>query len=292
MPDGPTAPRSSPPCPGSITTVIDGGGAAGDSTGRLPGKGRCRDAATHADTSASEDDPCGTPHRGQHTAGWQFSQRRRAIGRDEGSAMTARRIACALRAADAAGPRLARRRQRARGRQALRLRAAEPVAARSPVRRVHRERAGAGRHPQRRPLAAHGRRAGRGGWSTVVQFGSESAALRFEKFLKTGAGRALARQFFVKQRRDVKAGARSYRTGIQVRPAFTVRHARPSDARTSAVAPSTASTPVEQRRRGRRRAREAPPVGGHQHEPASPHQPADAARGRSAAGHVRELARA
>ena len=34
---------------------------------------------------------------------------------------------------------------------------------------------------------------------TVVQFGSEIAALRFEKFLKTGAGRALTRQFFVKQ---------------------------------------------------------------------------------------------
>ncbi len=33
---------------------------------------------------------------------------------------------------------------------------------------------------------------------TVVQFGTESAALRFEKFLKTGAGRALARQFFVR----------------------------------------------------------------------------------------------
>jgi predicted GIY-YIG superfamily endonuclease len=32
----------------------------------------------------------------------------------------------------------------------------------------------------------------------VVQFGSETAALRFEKFLKTSAGRALARQFFVK----------------------------------------------------------------------------------------------
>lgn len=33
---------------------------------------------------------------------------------------------------------------------------------------------------------------------TVVQFGTETSALRFEKFLKTGAGRALARQFFVK----------------------------------------------------------------------------------------------
>jgi hypothetical protein len=32
-----------------------------------------------------------------------------------------------------------------------------------------------------------------------VQFGSEAAALRFEKFLKTGAGRALAKQFFVKR---------------------------------------------------------------------------------------------
>jgi len=32
----------------------------------------------------------------------------------------------------------------------------------------------------------------------VVQFGSEGAALRFEKFLKTGTGRALARQFFLK----------------------------------------------------------------------------------------------
>jgi putative endonuclease len=30
----------------------------------------------------------------------------------------------------------------------------------------------------------------------VVQFGSEDAAVRFEKFLKTGAGRALARQYF------------------------------------------------------------------------------------------------
>ena len=34
---------------------------------------------------------------------------------------------------------------------------------------------------------------------TVVQFGTETSALRFEKFLKTGAGRALARQFFVRQ---------------------------------------------------------------------------------------------
>lgn len=33
----------------------------------------------------------------------------------------------------------------------------------------------------------------------VVQFGSEHAALRFEKFLKTGAGRALARQFFTRR---------------------------------------------------------------------------------------------
>jgi predicted GIY-YIG superfamily endonuclease len=33
---------------------------------------------------------------------------------------------------------------------------------------------------------------------TVVQFGNETAALRFEKFLKTGAGRALTRQFFLK----------------------------------------------------------------------------------------------
>ena len=33
----------------------------------------------------------------------------------------------------------------------------------------------------------------------VVQFGSEGAALRFEKFLKTGAGRTLARQFFLKR---------------------------------------------------------------------------------------------
>ena len=32
----------------------------------------------------------------------------------------------------------------------------------------------------------------------VVQFGNEGAALRFEKFLKTGTGRALARQFFCK----------------------------------------------------------------------------------------------
>ena len=34
---------------------------------------------------------------------------------------------------------------------------------------------------------------------TVVQFGTESSALRFEKFLKTGAGRALARQFFARE---------------------------------------------------------------------------------------------
>src|SRR5688572_22629448 len=34
---------------------------------------------------------------------------------------------------------------------------------------------------------------------TVVQFGTETSAVRFEKFLKTGAGRALARQFFVRQ---------------------------------------------------------------------------------------------
>jgi predicted GIY-YIG superfamily endonuclease len=33
----------------------------------------------------------------------------------------------------------------------------------------------------------------------VVQFFSEPAALRFEKYLKTGAGRALTRQFFVKR---------------------------------------------------------------------------------------------
>jgi putative endonuclease len=33
---------------------------------------------------------------------------------------------------------------------------------------------------------------------TVVQFGTESAAVRFEKFLKTGSGRALTRQFFAR----------------------------------------------------------------------------------------------
>ena len=32
----------------------------------------------------------------------------------------------------------------------------------------------------------------------VVQFGSEGAALRFEKFLKTATGRALARHVFLK----------------------------------------------------------------------------------------------
>lgn len=33
----------------------------------------------------------------------------------------------------------------------------------------------------------------------VVQFATEGPALRFEKFLKTGAGRALVRQFFALQ---------------------------------------------------------------------------------------------
>lgn len=32
----------------------------------------------------------------------------------------------------------------------------------------------------------------------VVQFATEGAALRFEKFLKTGAGRALVRQYFAR----------------------------------------------------------------------------------------------
>jgi predicted GIY-YIG superfamily endonuclease len=35
--------------------------------------------------------------------------------------------------------------------------------------------------------------------SAVVQFGSEEAALRFEKFLKSLAGRSLARQYFTRE---------------------------------------------------------------------------------------------
>jgi predicted GIY-YIG superfamily endonuclease len=34
---------------------------------------------------------------------------------------------------------------------------------------------------------------------TVVQFGAEDAALRFEKFLKTGSGRTLAKQYFSRE---------------------------------------------------------------------------------------------